>query len=110
MAAPTPIDANPLASRHPGPSRPRRTPRIPNEPSPISGHLPLRHPHPPNRHSSPRTRIYQTNPKHLSFSITYILTTNPTNPTNPCQPSTPPYRSAILSSQEGPPCAPFPFV
>src|ERR1035441_224047 len=46
MAAPTPIDANPLATRHPDPSRPRRTPRIPNEPSPISGHLPLRHPHP----------------------------------------------------------------
>src|ERR1017187_4493922 len=46
MAAPTPIDANPPASRHPDPSRPRRTPRVPNEPSPISGHLPLRHPHP----------------------------------------------------------------
>src|ERR1017187_7764397 len=46
MAAPTPIDANPLAARHPGPSQPSRTPRVPNEPSPISGHLPLRHSHP----------------------------------------------------------------
>src|ERR1035441_4537869 len=46
MAAPTPIDANPLATRHPGPSRPRRTLRVPNEPSPISGHLRLRHSHP----------------------------------------------------------------
>src|ERR1039458_9290835 len=46
MAAPTPIDANPLATRHPDPSQPSRTPRVPNEPSPISGHLPLRHSHP----------------------------------------------------------------
>src|ERR1039458_9059335 len=46
MAAPTPIDANPLASRHPDPSRPSRIPRVPNEPSPISRHLPPRHPHP----------------------------------------------------------------
>src|ERR1035438_9016656 len=44
MAAPTPIDANPLATRHPGPGQPKRTPRVPNEPSPICGHLPLRHP------------------------------------------------------------------
>src|ERR1035441_1914456 len=46
MAALTRIDANPLASRRPDPSRSRRTPRVPNEPSPISGHLPPRHPHP----------------------------------------------------------------
>src|ERR1039458_8033889 len=46
MAVPTPIDANTLATRQPGPSRPTRATRVPNEPSPISGHLPLRHPHP----------------------------------------------------------------
>src|ERR1035441_10453401 len=46
MAAPTPIDANPLAAQYPDLSQPRRTPRVPNEPSPISGHLPLRRPRP----------------------------------------------------------------
>src|ERR1035438_9813261 len=46
MAAPTPIVANPLAAQHPDPGRPSRTTRVPNEPSPISGHLPPRHPHP----------------------------------------------------------------
>src|ERR1019366_3205870 len=46
MAAPTHIDASPLATRQRGLNRPSRTTPVPNEPSPISGHLHLRHPHP----------------------------------------------------------------
>src|ERR1035438_3404223 len=95
MAAPTPIDANPLAARHPDPGQPKRTTRVPNEPRPVSRHLPPRHPHPFQPPLACANANYQTNPKHLSFSTTYILTTNPTNPTNPSHLSTPPNRSAI---------------
>src|ERR1035437_7301261 len=113
MAAPSPIDADSLATRHPGPSQPRRTTRVPNEPRPVSGPCGSATLTAPNRRSSAPMRVYQTNPRHLLFSTTYILTTKPTNqtnPSNPRQPSTSANCSAILSPQEGSPCVPFSFV
>src|SRR5271157_3067487 len=78
MAAPTPIHANPLATRHPGLSQQRHSPRVPNEPSPISGHLPPPPHRPIGLPVTPKIKIYQTNPflpqttpRPVLFSIRY---------------------------------------
>src|ERR1017187_6804600 len=82
MGAPTPIDANPLASRHPDPSQPRHTPRIPNEPSPISGHLPLRH-FLPAEPSSCATANLPTDPKKPLIFNNILFCDQPNEPSQP---------------------------
>src|ERR1035441_4037443 len=86
MAAPTHIDANPLAYRRPGLSRPNRTTRIPNEPSPISGHLPLRHRHPAQ---SPLECADASIPNEPKASFIFNNIHSYAEPTEPDQPKPP---------------------